>query len=202
MSKIRVTKWQMISVGVCYMMGAILHFSEVSSTAERDSWIIPVMGFAMFVPAIVVYILLTKLHPQTGLYEINEQAMGKVLGKVFTFLYMIFFLNICTLNTMQVELFVSVYLLPSTPVIICGLLMMATCAFAVYRGLNAIVIAPFAFTIVCGAYLILNFIQSMPQMHPEFLQPVLVQEPQVYLRAAHIEAATMYGEIIGMLTLV
>ncbi|MDR2359820.1 MAG: spore germination protein [Oscillospiraceae bacterium] len=200
MSSVKITKWQMISVGVCYMIGAILHLSEVSATAGRDAWLMPVAGLIMFVPTAAIYCLLVKLHPQKCLYEINEQALGKTLGKVFTFLYMLFFFHICTLNTMQAEAFVSAYLLPGTPVIVCGLMMTAFCAFAIYRGLRAIIVIPFAFGIVSGAYLLFNFLQSVPQMRPEFLRPMLAQEPRVYLHAAHIEATVIYGEIIGLLT--
>jgi len=197
----KLTFWQFAAIGACYMMGPILHTSFISATAGRDSWLMPLAGAVFMLPVWAVWCFLIKRHPGLGLYQIHEKVFGSVIGRVFTGFYLFYFINVAALNTMETEVFVSSYILRGTPIIVCGLVCLATCAYAASKGLHVIGRLPAVLVIAALAAIALNFIQAIPQMDIKSLQPVLMQDPKVYVHSAHISSTIMYGEGIGMLVI-
>ncbi|MDR2606700.1 MAG: GerAB/ArcD/ProY family transporter [Oscillospiraceae bacterium] len=195
-----ISKWQFITMTMCFLMGIILRTSMLGNVSGRDTWLIPLFGLIMFAPTVAVYCLLTRRYPGRNIYEINELIFGKAAGKVFTFLYLLFFLHVGSLNLMEMSNFSSIYLLNGTPAIVTTLMFCLISAYAIHKGVITIARAPAAFLIVTLALFAANFVQGVPQMRLEYLAPVMAQKPDVYLQAAHISYTIMYGESLVMLT--
>ncbi|MDR0935899.1 MAG: endospore germination permease [Oscillospiraceae bacterium] len=199
MKELKLTQGQFISVGMCYMMGSILHSAFVSGVAGRDAWLIPLFGGLMFLPVFAVCVILVKRHPGKDLFGINEAALGPVLGRVFSLVYALFFLVIASLNSSELEHFVAENLLPETPIVFITVVTVGTCCYGLTKGFNTIARLPMVVLITGIAVLSFELIISASQMDFGNILPVLAREPVVYLRSGHIMSAISLGESIAML---
>ncbi|MDR0857739.1 MAG: endospore germination permease [Oscillospiraceae bacterium] len=199
MKELKLTQGQFISIGMCYMMGSILHSAFVSSVAGRDSWLIPFICALMFLPVAAMCIVLVKRHPDKDLFGINEAALGPVLGRFVSFLYAVFFLCIASLNASELENFVTANLLNETSIVVITIVTIGTCCYALGKGLNTIARLPMTVLVLGIAVLGFEIIISIQQMDFTNVQPILAQEPMVYVRSGHIMSSISLGESIGML---
>ncbi|MDR0819811.1 MAG: endospore germination permease [Oscillospiraceae bacterium] len=199
MSEKKLTKWQFISIGVFFMMGTILHTSFVSAIAGRDAWLIPIMGFVMFLPTLIFCWRIGNMFPNTGLYEINELVFGNIGGRIVTFLYFLFFLNVATLNHVEMSAFSATYLLRGTPIVVCGIMIVMAAVYAIKKGIITVGRASGALVILMLVLNAISFIQAIPQMDIDFTAPAMVQSPGVYARSSHISSTIMYGEGLALM---
>jgi spore germination protein KB len=199
MKELKLTQGQFISIGMCFMMGSILHSAFVGSVAGRDSWLMPLFGGLMFLPVFGICIALVKRHPGEDLFGIAEAALGPVVGRVVTVLYAVFFICVASLNASELEHFVSENLLKDTPIVFITVVTIGTCCYALTKGLNTIARLPMIVLILGIAVLSFELIISVSQMNFSNILPVLAQEPKVYIRSAHIMSTISLGESIGML---
>jgi len=196
----RITKWQFILTTIVVLMGISLRTSATDEVAGRDAWVAPIIGLLMSVPTLTVYCLLMRRYPGKDIFEINELVFGKVFGKLLSVFYLLFFLNIASLNTLEMSDFTANYILPDSPILICALAFCLTSAYAVHKGIITIArIAP-AIVVVSAIMIIWNWIESIPQMQFQFIQPSFAQPITVYLQSGHINSTMVFGELLVVLT--
>ncbi len=110
----------------------------VAQEAKQDSWISVLIGTALSLIVINVFLTLGLKYPNRTLIQYSSDIMGKLIGKLIGFLYILYFLSIAFTVTRQMEeLFVSDFN-PNAPIIPFGLISVAVAAYALFHGLEVI----------------------------------------------------------------
>ncbi|MEH7481060.1 endospore germination permease [Neobacillus drentensis] len=106
--------------------------------AGRDMWISPIWAslngyFTMF-----IVFRLHKYFPKESFIQYSEHIIGRLLGKVLGFVYLLFFLHICGIICRESADFVITSFLPKTPKIVVVGSLVLVCAFAVRGGVEVL----------------------------------------------------------------
>ncbi|NOU88384.1 GerAB/ArcD/ProY family transporter [Paenibacillus sp. LMG 31460] len=151
----------------------LLQPAVIAKHAKQDMWLSPIwacLGAFLF---IFFIIRLNKLYPNMSIIEFSTHIMGRIPGKIFGFIYMLFFLQLTSLVVRQygeviVELFFT-----KTPILIIMVSMVLICSYAVYGGLEVlgriagVCIPAMIFLILMIALLVI------PDMNTKHLFPIM-----------------------------
>lgn len=145
----------------------------VAQEAKQDSWLSVIMGTAEAIIAANLILALGLSYPDKTIIQFSCDILGKPLGKLVGFLYVIFSLFICYAVTGELgEIFVISFN-PSSPVVLYSTFSVVVAAYAVLKGLEVIarindLLLPFGL-LVLGFVALLN----VPKMHMENFLPIL-----------------------------
>ena len=140
LEKGKISSFQMGMLGYPLILGtAILAVPTIiGKQAGRDMWISPfyasIMGF------LTVYLAdqLNQKFPDKTLIQYEEEILGKILGKVLGFFYLLFILHLGGLVLREYAEFTVGVVLPKTPIIVVISSMALLCAFAVRGGIEVL----------------------------------------------------------------
>jgi len=82
---------------------------------KQDVWLAIILGFIMCLPMIFIYAKLLTLYPGKGLYDILNEAFGKITGKIVTLLYVWYFFHLGAMIIRNFSEFINVTSFPETP---------------------------------------------------------------------------------------
>jgi spore germination protein KB len=107
-----------------------------ASTAKRDLWISPM--WASIVGFITVYIAykLNQYYPKKTIIEFSEDILGRTLGKIVGFVFILFFLHNTGIVIREFGEFIVGTFLSSTPISVIMGAMVLVCAFNVRGGVE------------------------------------------------------------------
>lgn len=113
--------------------------SYVALNAAQDSWISIIIA-AIVAPLIfTIYYKLAMIFKDRILFTYIDEITGKVIGKVISALYLLFFLHVVILIMRElVEIMINVFM-PLTPPTVFYIAMMIPIAYTVSKGFLAIV---------------------------------------------------------------
>lgn len=143
----------------------------VAEKGYQDGWIIVLLG--SFIPLLSIFsiILLFKRFPGYEFFDICKFLLGKYLGRVLYFLYIVYGL---IFGVTSISVFTSVlntYILPKTPSNVIFILMIAVALYIINGGIK--VVARFnELTFYIFLMLLFFIIPSLKQAEPTFLFPV------------------------------
>ncbi|UOF89273.1 spore germination protein [Fodinisporobacter ferrooxydans] len=112
--------------------------SIIGKQAERDLWISPILASSTGFLTVYIADRLNKIFPGETFIQYSEHILGRVLGKILGFFYMLFFLQTIGNILREYAEFTVGTFLPKTPllVVIAGLTLL--CAFAVRGGIEVL----------------------------------------------------------------
>ena len=84
------SKVLMFSVG-CFIQSSTLLVGFVAATTSNESWIPVLAGIVLSLPVIWIYLRISKKYPGKSIIEIDDLAFGRIVGKLFSVVYIIFF---------------------------------------------------------------------------------------------------------------
>lgn len=195
----KISQLQLISIGICYLLGSVVVSAFISSVAINEAWLVAAVSGLCFTPVIFIYLSLIKKHPEKGLFEINEAVFGSFAGKIVSSIYLIFFISLCTLNISYVCNFLFFFVLPGTPLVLIAMSMMIVCVYCAKKGLTPLARISTMFTIICLIPLLFNIFLSLSHANPERLLPIFNIKPLDYLQSIHIGISICYGESIMLM---
>ena len=202
MNSKKISRVQVICIGVCNVMGTIIVSGYISSVLRHEAWIAGVLGFIANLPALFIYCALTKKYPDKGLFQINEAVFGHVAGRVLSSIYLIFFFSVCAQSVMEATNFLSYFILPDTSRLFIASLLVGGCVYSVKKGIMPLARASTIFLITMCAVMLFYGVMSLVNAEPEYLLPLFSQRPLDYIQGAHIAAAIPYGESVMLLMLI
>lgn len=114
MTKEIISEKEGIHLLVLFLTGTTVLFG-LGSGANKDAWLAVLLGFIISLPIIIIYARLLSLFPGKDLFDIMEITLGKILGKIVIFLYVLFAMHLGALVTLDFGEFPTITYIRHTP---------------------------------------------------------------------------------------
>lgn len=188
---------------VCYFMqGSILAVGFYAGITEHESWVVIISGALVSLPFIGIYIYLINQFPGKNLMQINEVIFGKFIGKIFSAMYIFYFLSLSAFNMRDVSNFVGGVLLPETPITAILIPFIFICGWAAYKGVEVIVRYSMIFVYLWTFLVLFTFILLLTEFHLENFLPIFSLPLLDYVQAIHISSIVSFNELIVFMVIV
>lgn len=194
--KTKITGGQFLFTVACFLQSSTLLTSLFTSITMQDSWIAVVLGFLACMPLLFFLTRLMKAFPGKNLIQINEIIFGKVLGKVFSAIYLFHFISLGALNLRDLGDFVKKSIMYRTPIIVIIAVFILLCAWALRYGLEAVTRYNALFSFISMLLAVSTSFLVFDLINFENLLPILDLPPISYIHSAHNVAAIPLSEII------
>ncbi|MCG8482348.1 MAG: endospore germination permease, partial [Clostridia bacterium] len=143
--------------------------------AKQDFWLAIILGMVISVPFMLMFSRLHKLYPEKDLFDINESIFGKVLGKILSFL-LIIYVATNMLSVMSVfNNFIITAALVDTPKLLTYMVLTILCIYGIKAGIEVMARWTEFFFPIIITFLFLGTILLIPNMNIKNLYPILNQ---------------------------
>ncbi|WP_418791998.1 GerAB/ArcD/ProY family transporter [Phosphitispora sp. TUW77] len=106
--------------------------------AGNDIWIAVILAMLLEFPLLFVHTRLLRITPGKDLYDIQQEAFGKVIGKITSFFFIWFAFHLGTLVLRNFSEFIEVISLQETPQYPILLIMGILCIWVVKSGIEVL----------------------------------------------------------------
>jgi len=185
----------------CFIQGSSLLTFSIHKSAKQEAWLSVIIGCLVSLPVIGLYVFLTSRYPGKGLFEINQIVLGRLVGKAFSLLYLLFFVSLAILNLDVLGNFVAGNLLPTTPMPIILAMFVFICAWAVGKGVKTLTSYGTMFVVITIVILLTTSALLIKYMRLDNLLPVFSLPVKNYMAGAHVTAMLPICEIMVFLML-
>lgn len=153
---------------------AILYLPASSyNYAGRDFWITPFASALFGIATIFAVIKLHRYYPEETLIQYSIHIFGKIPGKIWGTVFLLFMFIVAIQATWQYAEFVSAYFLPKTPrTVILGMMALIS-AYAVRQGLEVIARIAQILTPLILAVFIFVFLLLLPDADTNHIFPIM-----------------------------
>jgi spore germination protein KB len=182
------------SIG-CFMQSSTLLVGFVTATTKQESWIPVLAGIVLTLPLIWIYFKIADKYPGKSIIEIDDLVFGKVIGKFFSVVYILFFISLSALNATIIADFLVSSVLPETPKLAGLILFMLLCAYALSKGIETITRCSTLFTFIIIIVVVVNGILMSKNMKADNFLPVFSLPLKKYIQATQTEVFLPFGEI-------
>jgi len=180
----------------CYMQSSSMLSGFTSTITSQDTWISVLTGFIEALPILWIYMKLVTLFPGKSIIEINECVFGKVIGKVFSVLYVYFFFSLTFLNGDVLSGFVVGSILPETPRVAIIIAFVLLCVYTVRKGIEPLARCSTLFVIIMFAMLLFNSMLLIQNMKLSNFLPMLSLPIKNYVQATQTQTFLPFGDIL------
>ncbi|WP_408011326.1 endospore germination permease [Pseudalkalibacillus sp. A8] len=141
--------------------------------AKNDLWISPI--WASLLGFIVVYTAfqLHKLYPRETIIQYSEHILGRILGKILGFIYLIFYVQMNGGGIRIYGEFVTGAFLIKTPIIVVISTMVLVCVFAVRGGIEVLARVAQFFIPLYVFSMVIIIILILPELDLKKMFPIL-----------------------------
>lgn len=140
--------------------------------AKQDAWISALLALVVGMLMVLLYNSLSKRFPDKNFAEYSEEILGKWLGKVVNFLFFFYFYTLSSQLLRDVGDFISVQVMPETPIQAIIVLLLVAVVIGVKYGLEVIARTAeffFPWIIILSTFL---FLSLMPKINLNKIQPM------------------------------
>jgi spore germination protein KB len=199
MQKHHVYTIEMFYIIILFELGSAV-LLDVGKSAKQDAWIAILIGTAVAILPLLIYISLYKYAPNLSLIQYLQKLLGKRIGQLVGLFYLAYFLYICSrvLRDFGSLLIVAAY--PYTSPFILNTCMMLAVAYIASLGFEVIgrmsmvmiwlILVPFA---------LLTILQLVSgTVHLDYIKPVLAEGWKPILKTIFPGVVTFpFGEMIA-----
>ncbi len=196
--KDQITPMQLFFSTAAFGQGSTLLSSFFVGVLKQDSWFGILVGYLISLLLLSLYLYLLSKHPGKNLMEMNEEVFGKVVGKGISVLYILYFFSLVVLNTNDMDVFITGFIMPETPPIAIAALFALVCILAVRKGANALVRYSAILSVSQLVVTVTFTLLLIYQMKPENLLPVLDIPAKRIFQGVHTVVALPFGELIAL----
>ncbi|MDR7870538.1 MAG: endospore germination permease [Tissierellaceae bacterium] len=194
-----ITTKQGIFMVVIFTIGTSLVLSGIT-TAKQDVWISVLFALFAILPIIYAYSKILSFFPGKNLYEILDISLGKIIGRIISFSYIMYFLFLGSLSIRSVTEFIQVVSLRFTPQYFSGLWIILLGAYMVKSGIEVLGRwSNFVCVFILALILILS-ISAFSQLDYNNILPVLNEGWNPVINNAISIFSYPLGEVVVFLT--
>ncbi len=166
----------------------------VANHARQDAWLAMLLATLLALPIAWITAKLGTLFPTKTLVEYTEDILGKWPGKLLSLLYLLWFINICSVMIREYGNFIVDAFMMETPLMIVNILGTALAAYTVKKGLEVLARVNQIFLPLIIVSILLVFLLALPEMKLERFLPVFEAHWVDIFRGA-MAPLTWMGEI-------
>lgn len=123
------------SVILMFILGGAILLGGLTK-AERDTWLALILSWAAFLPLLLVYVRIIRLHPGQDIFAIFVGLFGKLIGKLLVLAMTLYTLYLCALVLRNFGDFVYIVSLLDTPHTVIMLVMLLVVAYMAKSGFD------------------------------------------------------------------
>lgn len=137
LEKGRISSSQLIFLVMSYMSGISLVIPP-GIASKQDAWIAIILGLIEGLFISFIYIYLSNRFPEKTFIEISEIIYGTYLGKLISFVMLLYFFHVGSLIVIDLSYFFNGIFFPGTPVKVFVIVITLVSASAVRNGIEVI----------------------------------------------------------------
>lgn len=196
-----ITNRQLAYTLIAFLQSAALTINFEFSLTKQSTWIVVIVGYALMIPAILMYLGISRKVPGKNLIQINDQVFGGVLGKVVSVVYLWFFLQNMINYLFFFNSFWITFIMPETPRSVFLIMLAVTSAMAVRNGIETIARCCFLFAAIVWLTTIMLTILLLGDMKLANLLPVFSVPFKDFVQSTHVLLAITLGDSVVFLML-
>lgn len=185
--------------GICIMILFIWGSTLVLGTggpAKSDAWIAVLLGGVLSAIPIYIYSRILTKFPGRDIFDINEIVLGKVLGKIINFLYIIFAIHLCALVFDNFGEFINIVGLPDTPRLAPIIPLTIICVWIVKEGIECLGRFCEIFLLVLMIILCITIILSVNEMDVNNIRPLFFSGKSAILKGTFLAFSFPFAETV------
>jgi spore germination protein KB len=198
LEKIKINPYQLFVLIVLFEMGSALVVA-LATDAKQDGWITLLLGMSGGIIIFFIYYRLFKFYPDIPLTSYVQKIIGKFLGRILAFMYIIYFIYIAARVLREFGELLTTTIYASTPLLIINALMILTIMYSIHKGFEVIARVGELFFIMVYILAILGFllVAFSGLIHLENLRPILENGLMPVIKVAVAQTITYpFGEMI------
>lgn len=185
---------QGISILVIFMVGSTIVLNP-GKEAGADTWIAILLAMLAALPMLLIHTRLMRIFPGKDLFDLQQEAFGKIAGKITSFLFVWFTFHLGTLVLRNFSEFIQTISLQETPQVPILISMGILIIWAAKNGIEVLGrFAVYIIPLLVGAIIVV-FLLSIPQMYLKNIRPVLYNGIGPVLNSAASLFAFPFGEL-------
>ncbi len=190
-----ITKKQTIAIMLAFLLGSSMVLGT-GREAGKDAWIAILAACIMVLPLVLILSRILSLFPGMGLYEIIFTVYGRIIGTVFTLIYVWYTFHIGALVLRNFSEFVKIVGLHETPQFVTAAVFMLLCIWAVKAGIEAIarwtaIVLPIMLLVIFTITMLL-----IPEYNINNIRPLLYDGVLPVIDASFSVLAFPFAEIV------
>ncbi|HOV69343.1 MAG TPA: endospore germination permease [Clostridia bacterium] len=179
----------------CYLLGSILLSSFAFPITLKETWIVIISGYLVSLIFICIYIAIAKRFPGKNIIQINDAVFGKVIGKIISIFYILYFFALTVLNTRDLGNFTTGYVLPGTPITASLIPFIFICAWAVNNDIFNFVKYAFSLTVLFGIIILTNSLLLIENYDIRNMLPTFSLPFVKYVHGTHLVSMIPFTEV-------
>lgn len=147
--------------------------SSLAGAAKQDAWLAALFGAAAGLLVVCLYNALGSVHPELNLAEYSERVLGRWAGKIITFVFFSFALLLSALVLRNLGDFITIEMMPETPLEAIHVLMLLVVIMAVRLNIESLGRAAEIFFFLVTGIFLLTVSLILPHAAIGNIKPVL-----------------------------
>ena len=137
MEKAKVSSYQLFVLILLFELGSAL-LLPLAMTAKQDAWIAVLLGMIGGMFLFIIFFRLYQYYPDKLPTMYAQMIVGKPLGKVLAFLYILYFAYLAARVLRDFGVMLVTFAYPETPLFIVNALLIIVVVYAVRKGIEVL----------------------------------------------------------------
>lgn len=173
--------------------------ATVTKEANQDAWLATILALGLGLGVIYLFIIVSRLYPKLSFVQYSIEILGKWFGSIVSIFFLGYLFFSITAHVRELGDFVTTQILIQTPIQVIIFLFIIIIMMGVRSGLEPIArTSELLFPIVCF-FLILLFILVFPNIHVDWVRPILENGIKPVLKGTLAATAFPFMELVVFL---
>lgn len=147
-----------------------------NSWANQDTWVSMLISIVISLLISIIFIYILTTNPSKDIYDIFEEKTGKIIGRVFSLLFIAYAIFIGSFTLRKISSFIITLSFPESPIWYISTFFMVLIGFIIFQGIEnlgrgASLIAPFTILTAILAPILLFKQLNIQNLKPMFTEP-------------------------------
>ncbi|MFJ7972411.1 endospore germination permease [Psychrobacillus sp. NPDC096389] len=174
MQNVKINSYQFLVLVIFFTIGtSILTVpSALATYSKQDAWIAAIIGTGIGLLIVWLYAKIGLWFPKLTFVQMNEMLFGKWIGNILSFLFIFMTLLFSAILLYYSGSFLTIHVMPNTPMVATNILMAIILVMAVRLGLETIARSAEILISIFFLLFIILVIFIAPEIEFENIQPV------------------------------